>query len=40
MRKKMLVVMIGLVLLSLAAPVLAADEGGAAASGMRDAHGA
>ncbi len=37
MRKKMLVVMIGLVLLSLAAPVLAADEGGAAASGMRDA---
>ena len=37
MRKKMLVVMIGLVLLSLAAPVLAADEGGVGAGGMRDA---
>ncbi len=37
MRKTLLVVMLGLVLFSLAAPVLAADEGGMGAAGMRDA---
>ena len=36
MRKRMLVVMVALVLVSLAAPALAADEGGAASSVVRD----
>jgi F-type H+-transporting ATPase subunit c len=36
MRKKLLLVMVGLVALGLAAPVLAADQSGAAASTMRD----